>query len=400
VTVIAGFPSGGIGCTLGAVTSVTDGKDAMVPGFAASEIDTSKPHPARMYDAYLGGKDNYAVDRAAVRQILRTWPEVRDMARANRAFLQRAVRFLAGEAGIRQFIDIGPGLPSPDSTHEIAQANALDCRVVYVDNDPVVLLHAQARLAGSATGATGYVDADLRDPAEILRAAASLVDLSQPVAVLLFGILHFIQDDEGPYQIADVLMDAMPPGSYLAVSHFAKDLYRDQMARFARVLNENLSVGIVPRDKAEVARFFRRLDLAEPGVVQVPKWRPRNEAESGAAAAVWGGVGRKPDRAHSVRGVIPRSNGILDNRHSIAARLSLNPRRRPCMQTRATGARRVLGDHHGDEQDQADVLQRPHVAHAAAAARNAGGLAGPHGRAAGAWRGDALLPQARSRRAP
>jgi len=206
------------------------------------------------------------------------------------------VDYLTAEAGIRQFLDIGPGLPSSDSTHEIAQAIAPGSRVVYVDNDPVVLLHAQARLTGGASGATGYVDADLRDPAEILRAAASLIDFSQPVAVLLFGVLHFIQDDEGPHQIVDVLMDAMPPGSYLAVAHFAKDLYRDQMARFALVLNENLSVGTVPRDRAEVSRFFRRLDPVDPGVVQVSAWRPRNEAESSATAAVWGGVGHKPDR--------------------------------------------------------------------------------------------------------
>jgi hypothetical protein len=261
-------------------------------------LDTTVAHPARVCDFWLGGKDNFAADRKAGEAGIAAFPGAVPSVLASRAFLARTVGYLTAEAGIRQFIDIGPGLPSPDSTHEIAQPIAPGCRVVYVDNDPVVLLHAQARLTGSASGAaTGYVDADLRDPAELLRAAASLVDLSQPVAVLLFGILHFIQDDEGPHQIVDVLMDAMPPGSYLAVSHFAKDLYRDQMARFARVLNENLSVGTVPRDKAEVARFLRRLDLAEPGVVQVSKWRPSNEAESGAAAAVWGGVGRKPDRA-------------------------------------------------------------------------------------------------------
>jgi S-adenosyl methyltransferase len=269
-------------------------------------LDTTVAHPARVCDFWLGGKDNFAADRKAGEAAIAAFPGTVPSVLASRTFLARTVAYLTAEAGIRQFLDIGPGLPSPDSTHEIAQAIAPDCRVVYVDNDPVVLLHAQARLTGSASGATGYVDADLRDPAEILRAVAPLIDLTEPVAVLLFGILHFIQDDEGPHQIVDVLMDAMPTGSYLAVSHFAKDLYRDQMARFARVLNENLSVGTVPRDRAEVARFLRRLDLVQPGVVQVSKWRPRNEPESGAAAAVWGGVGRKTDR---VRVPFARASG-------------------------------------------------------------------------------------------
>jgi len=259
-------------------------------------LDTTVAHPARVCDFWLGGKDNFAADRKAAEAATAAFPGAVPSALASRAFLARTVSYLTAEAGIRQFLDIGPGLPSSDSTHEIAQAIAPDSRVVYVDNDPVVLLHARARLTGGASGATGYVDADLRDPAEILRAAASLIDFSQPLAVLLFGVLHFIQDDEGPHQIVDVLMDAMPPGSYLAVAHFAKDLYRDQMARFALVLNENLSVGTVPRDRAEVSRFFRRLDPVDPGVVQVSAWRPRNEAEGTAAAAVWGGVARKPDR--------------------------------------------------------------------------------------------------------
>jgi hypothetical protein len=267
-------------------------------------LDTTVAHPARVCDFWLGGKDNFAADRKAAEAATAAFPGVVPSALASRAFLARTVGYLTAEAGIRQFLDIGPGLPSADAVHEIAQAIAPGSRVVYVDNDPVVLLHTQARLAGGAPGAAGYVDADLRDPAEILRAAASLVDLSQPVAVLLFGILHFVQDDEDPHQIVDVLMDAMPPGSYLAVAHFAKDLYRDQMARLSLVLNEKLSVATVPRDRAEVSRFFRRLDPVEPGVVQVSAWRPRNEAESTATAAVWGGVGRKPDR-----GRIPFARG-------------------------------------------------------------------------------------------
>jgi S-adenosyl methyltransferase len=259
-------------------------------------LDTTVAHPARVCDFWLGGKDNFAADRETGEAGIAAFPGTVPSVLAGRAFLARTVEWLAAEAGIRQFLDIGPGLPSGDATHEIVQAIAPDSHVVYVDNDPVVLLHAQARLTGLASGATGYIDADLRDLAEILRAAVSWIDLSQPVAVLLFGILHFIEDDEGPHQIVDVLMDAMPPGSYLAVSHFANDLYREQMARLARVLNENLSVATTLRDRAEVSRFFRRLDLVDPGVVQVSQWRPRNEAEAAATAAVWGGLGRKPDR--------------------------------------------------------------------------------------------------------
>jgi S-adenosyl methyltransferase len=270
-------------------------------------LDTTVAHPARVCDFWLGGKDNFAADRKAGEAGITAFPGAVPSARANREFLARTVGYLTERAGVRQFLDIGPGLPSADSTHEIAQAIAPDCRVVYVDNDPVVLLHTQARLTGSASGATGYVDADLRDPEGLLRAVGALLDLSEPVAVLLFGILHFIADDEGPYLIVDALMDAMPPGSYLAVSHFAKDLYPEQMARFARVLDENLSVGTVLRYRAEVSRFFRRLDLVEPGVVQVPDWHPRSEVEADATAAVWGGVGRKPDH---VRVPFARDSGL------------------------------------------------------------------------------------------
>jgi len=215
--------------------------------------------------------------------------------RADRAFLARTVRYLA-EAGIRQFIDIGPGLPSMDNTHEVAQAVAIDSRVVYVDNDPVVLAHAQALLTSTAVGATGYLNADLRDPERILRDAMPLLDFSQPVAVLLVGILHFIQDDEGPYQIVDALMGALPAGSYLAVSHLAGDLYPEQIAAFARTVGEHLGLAVTPRDFGAVSRFFSRLELVEPGLVQAPTWRPRTELESRAPAALWGGVARKPGR--------------------------------------------------------------------------------------------------------
>ena len=165
---------------------------------------------------------------------------------------------------------------------------------MYVDNDPVVLLHAHAMLTSTAAGATGYIDADLRDPGKILRDAGSVLDLSQPVAVLLFGVLPFIQDDDSPYAVVDVLMSAMPEGSYLVVSHLAKDLFPKQMPAFARALNEYSSVEMLLRDKAEVSRFFHGLELVEPGVVQVSQWRPRTVREGNAPAASWGGVGRRP----------------------------------------------------------------------------------------------------------
>ena len=191
----------------------------MEAGFPLSEIDTTRPHPARMYDAYLGGKDNYAADREAVRQILRTWPEVRAMARANRAAMQRMVRYLAGEAGIRQFLDIGTGIPSVGNVHEVAGQVAPGSRVVYVDNDPIVHVHANALLTGSGT--TGIVLADLREPREILThpKVRELIDFSEPVALLLIAILHFITEEENPHGIVATLRDGLPSGSFLAMSH-------------------------------------------------------------------------------------------------------------------------------------------------------------------------------------
>ena len=186
----------------------------MEPGFALADIDTSRPHPARMYDFYLGGKDNYAVDQEAAQEILRAVPEVRDMARENRAFLQRAVRFLVGEAGIRQIIDIGTGIPAAGNVHEVAREMAPDVRVIYVDNDPIVHVHASALLTG--TGSTRIVLADLREPATILAhpRVRELIDFSQPVALLLVAILHFITDDANPGQIIATFRDALPLGSY------------------------------------------------------------------------------------------------------------------------------------------------------------------------------------------
>ena len=256
-------------------------------------LDTGVADPARVYDYWLGGKDHFAADRRAAEAGAEAFPGIGVSVRANRAFLARTVHFLA-EAGIRQFIDIGAGLPSADNTHEVAQAVAPESRVVYVDHDPVVVLHAQALHGGNAAGVTDYVNADLRDPERILQEAALPLDLTQPVAVLLFGVLHFIQDDEAPHLIVEALMDALPAGSYLAVSHLARDLYPEQVTALAGAVGEHISIAVTPRGAGEVSRFFHGLELVEPGVVQVSRWRPRTELEGNAPAVLWGGVARKP----------------------------------------------------------------------------------------------------------
>jgi hypothetical protein len=267
----------------------------MKPGFALSEIDTTKPHPARMYDAYLGGKDNYAADREAVRQVLRAAPEVRDTARANRAFLQRAVRFLAGEAGIRQFIDIGTGIPTAGNVHQVAAETATGTRVAYVDNDPIVHVHANALLTG--TGMTRIVLADLRDPAAILGhpKVGELIDFGQPVGLLLVAILHFITDSEDPARIVATLRDALPPGSYLALSHATGD-FQAEAAREAAAVYTRATATMTLRTHAQIAALFEGWDLLEPGLVQLPLWRPDGKPpRPKELARVWGygGVARR-----------------------------------------------------------------------------------------------------------
>lgn len=259
-----------------------------------TRIDTSVPHPARVYDYLLGGKDNFEADRRAAEAGIAAFPQTAQSARAARAFLARVVRFLAAEAGIRQFLDIGTGLPSGENVHEVAQAIEPDSRIVYTDNDPIVLLHAEVLLRSAPEGVTAYLDGDLREPEKILRDAAETLDFGKPVAVLLLGILHLIQDDATARRIIDVLLDAVPPGSYLAICHLASDIYPEMMANFARNVNEHQAHNpLVLRDRAHVASFFEGLDLVEPGVVQVSKWRPGSELEAAAPAALWGGLARK-----------------------------------------------------------------------------------------------------------
>ena len=249
------------------------------------DFDTSVAHVARVYDYWLGGKDNFAADRAAGDQAIQAFPNIPLSARASRSYQARVVRFLAGEAGIRQFLDIGTGIPTANHTHEVAQSVAPECRVVYVDNDPVVLLHARALLASHPAGATDYVDADLRDPQKILDGAGQLLDFRRPVAVMLMAILQHIDDEHDPYAIVAALMDAVPPGSYLALSHPASDIDAEAMAKMANVLNQMMAEKVTFRNRDAVAGFFSGLELVEPGLVQASKWRPSSEMEAASPAS-------------------------------------------------------------------------------------------------------------------
>jgi hypothetical protein len=257
------------------------------------DFDTSVAHIARVYDYWLGGKDNFEADRTAGEEALAAYPDLVSSVRANRAFLARGVRFLAADAGIRQFLDIGTGIPSANNTHEVAQSVAPQSRVVYVDNDPIVLAHARALLVGRPEGTTDYLDADLRETEKILDHARGLLDFSQPVAVMLVAVLHLIGPEDHPYGIVSQLMDAVPPGSYLLLSHVASDIEPEKMAEMGRRLNRLLAQKGFYRSQAEVTQFFTGLELLEPGVVPVQHWRQDSEIEGARRAAMWGGVARK-----------------------------------------------------------------------------------------------------------
>jgi S-adenosyl methyltransferase len=261
-----------------------------------AQFDTGEAHIARVYNYWLGGKDNYAADREAGDETVQGYPDMLSSVRANRAFLRRAVRYLAAEEGIRQFLDIGTGLPSADNTHEVAQAVAPQSRVVYVDNDPVVLAHARALLTSSAEGATGYLDADARDAGTILNEAGKLLDFSQPIGVMLVAVLQFIEDKEDPYGIVTRLAEAVPPGSFVVVSHPPSDMQRlaPGLAEALAKLSQTMVQRVTPRSREQVTRFFDGLDLVEPGVVPIQQWRPDSDAEAAARAGMWGAVGRKP----------------------------------------------------------------------------------------------------------
>ncbi len=270
-----------------------------VPGDAARvqapRFDTGHAHSARVYNYWLGGKDNFAADREAAEQAIAANPGIVADVQANRAFLARVVRFLVSECGVRQFLDIGTGLPTASNTHEVAQAAAPDARVVYVDNDPIVLAHARALLTSTPEGATAYLDADLRDCQTILRAAAQTLDFGQPIALMLLIILHLIPDADDPYAIVATLLQALPPGSYLVLAHPASDIKAAKMADMTRRVNERMSgPQATMRDHAAIARFFAGLHLLEPGVVQPQQWRPDPGSLSPSQVTAWCGVAQKP----------------------------------------------------------------------------------------------------------
>ena len=262
---------------------------------ALRALDTRHAHSARVYDYWLGGKDHFAADREAAEQAIAANPGIVMDVRANRAFLARAVRYLVTDCGVRQFLDIGTGLPTASNTHEVAQAAAPAARVVYVDNDPVVLAHARALLTSTSEGATAYLDADLRDTKAILDAAAETLDFSQPIALMLLIVLHMIPDGDDPYGIVAGLVRALPAGSYLVLAHPASDIRTAQQAEMTRRVNERMSgPKATMRDRAAIARFFDGLDLLDPGVVQPQQWRPDPAHGAPDQVTAWCGVARKP----------------------------------------------------------------------------------------------------------
>jgi hypothetical protein len=257
------------------------------------ELKIDQPHSARIYDWFLGGKDNFAADRAAGDQIERAMPSVRLLARENRAFMTRAVRYLAAEEGVRQFLDLGTGIPTSPNLHEVAQRIAPDTRVVYADNDPIVLAHARALLIGSPEGRTAYLDADLLEPEQILAAPelTETLDLTRPVALCLVAVLHFIRGD-APFDIVRTLLAALPAGSFLVISHGTNDL--NPASREASDEMRQTGVQLQPRNRDEIERFFDGLTLVDPGIQVIHRWRPEKPPVlSDAEVNIYGAIGRK-----------------------------------------------------------------------------------------------------------
>ncbi|AIS01636.1 SAM-dependent methyltransferase [Streptomyces glaucescens] len=250
--------------------------EAPTPADGSARPNTGVAHNARVWNYWIGGKDNYEVDHRVGDHVASMFPLIRDIARADREFLGRAVRFLAGERGVRQFLDIGTGLPTAENTHEIAQRVAPDARVVYVDNDPTVLIHARTLLTGTAAGVIDYIDADVHDPDVILERAARTLDLSRPVAVMMLGILNFVLDTGKAREIAHRVMAAVPSGSFLVLTHptFEPELGGEGQIPAMRFWNENATPPITARGRADVAAFFEGLNLLEPGLVSCARWRP------------------------------------------------------------------------------------------------------------------------------
>jgi hypothetical protein len=268
-----------------------------VSSYNARRIDTSVAHPARRYNYWLGGKDHFAADRESADAITEMFPTAPAAARANRAFLQRSVTFLVREAGVRQFLDIGTGIPTEPNLHQIAQGVAPETRVVYCDNDPIVLAHAAALLRSTPEGATEYLQADVRDPDAIIDGTKKILDFSRPVALSLVALLHFISDEDGAHALVDRLLSELPSGSYLMMTHATAD-FTPQESQAAIEKLKAVGVTLALRSRDEFARFYHGLDLVEPGVAVVDKWHPElGEPIPGQDDGVipgYGAVGRKP----------------------------------------------------------------------------------------------------------
>ena len=276
------------------MTDVSSSQGAPDP--AGTGIDTTVPHSARIWNYWLGGKDNYAVDREAGDKVAAMLPSIVAQARADRAFLGRAIRYLAGEEGIRQFLDIGTGLPTADNTHQVAQRVAPQSRIVYADNDPLVLAHARALLTSAPEGACDYVDGDLREPDKILAKAARTLDLTKPVALMLLGIVHHIPDTQQAYSIVGHLVAALAPGSFLTINHSTSAVHGAAMEEAVAHWNRVGTPSMTLRTPEQIARFFDGLDLLPPGVVSCSRWRPDPSPTGDQPAEVdeFCGVARKP----------------------------------------------------------------------------------------------------------
>jgi S-adenosyl methyltransferase len=264
------------------------------PGPRARGFDASVAHPARIYDYWLGGKDNFTADRRAAEEVLAVMPVMAQVARSVRLFLAAVVHHLAADLGVRQFLDIGTGLPTANNTHQVAQRAVPESRIVYVDNDPIVLSHARALLTSAPVGQCAYVDADARDVDKVLAEAATTLDFSEPVAVMMLGLLHFIPDSDDPYSLAAGYLAAVPSGSYLAVSHASSDIDSDLLSAAARSYNTHSATPITLRSKPEVARFFDGLDLVPPGITSLGHWTPGATETAPARLPTYTALARKP----------------------------------------------------------------------------------------------------------
>ncbi|MDU0301685.1 SAM-dependent methyltransferase [Streptomyces sp. PAL114] len=266
-------------------------------GSVAARIDTSTPHPARVYDWFLGGKDNYPVDEELGRRIMGVDGTARHVARTNRWFMQRVTRWLAGPGGVRQFLDIGTGIPTEPNLHQVAQGIAPRARVVYTDNDPIVLKHAEALLRSTPEGSTDYVQADVREPGRILDEARRSLDFGRPVALSLVALTHFLGDEHEPHALVAGLVEALPSGSYLVLSQLTADFDPEAVARGVEMYRAG-GVTLAPRSRAEIARFFEGLEPVEPGVVRLTDWHPElavgETVDEHAVVSLYGAVARKP----------------------------------------------------------------------------------------------------------